>query len=146
MTKTPTPFELAVKLLSGRDKSEAQLRAALERKAFNASEIDDAVSRVKALGYLNDARAAQVMAQAELQRGSSLDGAVARLVAKGFDTNVARGAVTETWAAARQSDEATARALLKKKKLTGVKAARFLAGRGFDEALIARLVDLPFDD
>jgi SOS response regulatory protein OraA/RecX len=100
-----------------------------------------AVARVAELGYLDDARVAAERARLGLTEGRSRQGVIARLVAQGVDEGVAAAAVQAGAEALGHDDEAVARALVQKRRVTGAKAARLLAARGFDEDLIARVVD-----
>lgn len=139
-------LEHAKKLLAGRERTEAQLRAALERKGFAGDEIDQAVSRLKALHFLDDRRAAEAHARTAFAAKQSRAAVRRKLGALGVADADADGAVQRVAIDVGHDDEAAARALLTKRRLAGVKAARFLAGRGFDEALIRRLVpDLDAD-
>ena len=124
----------AVKLLAGRDKSESKLRAALERKAYPANEIDSAIARVKALGYLNETRFAQSKTRELLRQKKTPSDIRQRLERDGLSASVI-DPVLEAETAGFDPLSA-ARALLTKKKATGLKAARFLASRGFDDEVI----------
>lgn len=128
----------AVKLLAGRDKSELKLREALEKKAYPPSEIDEAIARVKALGYLDETRFAQTKTRELLRQKKTPADIRQRLERDGLATKII-DAVLEQEAAGFDPLTA-ARALLAKKKATGAKAARFLASRGFDDEVIRAVV------
>jgi regulatory protein len=130
----------AVKLLAGRDKSEASLRAALDKKAYAAHDIDAAIARLKTLGYLNETRFAQTKTRALLLQGKTPADIRQRLERDGLTAQLIDSVVSQEAAAAGYDPLQAARALLAKKRVTGAKAARFLASRGFDEELIRRLV------
>jgi regulatory protein len=134
-------FTHATRLLSGREKTAAQLRAALERKGFAAAEIAAALERCRELGYLDDARVAKRLALDGLDDGWVGEALLARLSAKGLDDRTARSAID----AAREEQGVTERsravALLTRRGLSGPKAARFLASRGFTEELVEELVN-----
>lgn len=130
----------ATRLLAGRDKTRAQLHAALLQRGYPEEEATAAVERAQALGYLDDRRVASRRAREALEEGWAGDALLGKLVATGLDEAVARAALEEAIAAAAWEPLAAARALLGRRKLTGPKAARFLAARGFEEDLIARLV------
>lgn len=106
-------FALATKLISGRDKTTAQVREALERKGFARDGLEE--------GWVGDAL-------------------LGKLTARGLDERTA----TEAISAAREElgfvDRSAAMALLRKRKLEGAKAARFLASRGFSEELVEQLI------
>ncbi len=128
-------FDAAVKLLSGRDKSRAQLVAALVLKGHTAEEIRDAIERCAALHYLDDDRAAIDLATKLYGEHRSAADVARRLEAKGFDPTVAERIPHDDLAAADQ--------LLKSRGLGGVKAARLLGSRGFDDSVVTSLVDVP---
>jgi SOS response regulatory protein OraA/RecX len=77
-----------------------------------------------------------------LVEGRSATDVTRRLTTQGLAEDVAEAAVDAEVEATGHDDEAAARALVLKRKLVGVKAARFLASRGFDEDVILRVVDL----
>ena len=128
-------FTRALKLLAGREKSRAQLEAALVLRGHTVKEISDALERCAELGYLDDRRAATDLARRLFAEGRSLVDVERRLEAKGLEPQVARQLGHDDLAAARQ--------LLKSKRVSGVKAARLLLSRGFEEELVATLVDVP---
>ena len=129
-------FDVAVKMLAGRPKSRARLFASLEAKGYPAQQIDAALDRCTELGYLNDARYAEDKTRSGLAEGRSISDVVRRLEADGI-----AGAEKVVRALAEGHDEvAAARALLQKKRLSGVRAARFLAGRGYSEDVIGAVV------
>ncbi len=139
---TVTALQHAVKLLAGRDKSELKLRMALEKKQYAAGEIDQAMSKLKALKYLDEGRFAQGKIKEALASGKTPAGIRQKLEAEG----VASRFIDQALAAHPFDPLAAARAVLAKKKATGVKAARFLASRGFDEEVIRALVPLSEDE
>ncbi len=142
-TKTPlTALAHAVKLLAVRERTEANLRAALGRKSYDPDEIDEALRTLKARGYLDDARFAETKAREGLRQGRALGDLTQRLARAGVDDAVAERTVGQVAAQAGYDPKQAALALLAKRKLGGPKAARFLASRGFDEALIRELVAL----
>lgn len=145
MSERTKPLAYAMKLLGARDKSEAQLRAALERKGYLADEIDATVAQLKRLKYLDDRRVAESKARTELAGRQSRSAVARRVASLGIEESLAEAAVGEVAAELGQHDEASARALIAKRALVGEKGARFLAARGFDEALIRRLLALPED-
>ncbi len=134
---------MVTKLLSGRDKTRAQLHAALERKGFTPEEITAALERAKSLGYLDDARVAKRRALAELSAGWAGEALRARLEATGVEPHTAQAAIDEAIAELGWRDLEAARRLLAVKKATGAKAARFLSSRGFSDDVVERLVGSP---
>lgn len=140
MTKAASALDVVTKLLSGRDKTRAQLRAALERKGFGVEEIEAALRRVVELGYVDEARVARRKAGDLLGEGWCGEALTARLGALGLDAQTIDSAVAEARAELGWNESAAAQALISKRRLEGVKAARFLASRGFSEDTVARLV------
>ncbi len=132
-------FDAAVRLLKGRAKSRAKLEQALAARGFTGPEIEAALVRVTQLGYVNDDRYAEAKARAELARGRSREDVLRRLEADGVAADVAETAARAAADEAGYDPLKAAQALLQKRKLAGVKAARFLAGRGFPEDVIERL-------
>ena len=59
------PYIVALRLLSARELSEAQLRTRLKRREFEADDIDSVINRLKADGTLNDRRVAGAIARME---------------------------------------------------------------------------------
>ncbi|MFO0601276.1 MAG: regulatory protein RecX [Myxococcaceae bacterium] len=130
----------ATKLLAGRDKSSAQLAQALERKGASREVIEATLERCRSLGYLDDRRLAVTLAREALEDGWVGEALSARLEAKGFAAAVVTEAIATAQAAAGTSLRERARALVARKKVTGLKAARFLASRGFPEEEIEAVV------
>lgn len=141
----PDALTQATRLLASTDKTRAQLVEALRRKGYPPPEIDQALTRAQALGYLDDARFARKKALAELRAGWAGEALLARLTGAGLDEALARAAVAEAAFEVRWVALEAARALMTARKVTGAKAARLLASRGFEEDVVERLVRLPQD-
>lgn len=139
-------LEHAKKLLAARERTEAQLRAALGRKQYDADEIDRAIERLKSLRFLDDRRAAEAHARTALTAKQSRAAVTRKLTSIGVADADAEAAVDRVGLEVGHDDEAAARMLLTKRRLSGLKAARFLAGRGFSEELIAKLVPEVVDE
>lgn len=133
-------FAHATKLISGRDKTAAQVREALERKGFSRDEIDAAIERCRELKYLDDARVAKRLALEALNDGWVGDALLGKLSSKGLDERTAHDAIMLAREELGFVDRSVAMGLLTKRKLEGAKAARFLASRGFPEELVEQLV------
>jgi len=140
MRAPPSALEFGKKLLAARERTEAQLRGAFERKGYPADEIDAAIARLKALKFVDDRRAAEAHARVAFASRHSVAAVSRKLSSLGVSTAEGHAAVERVREEVGHEDERAARDLLAKRRLTGVKAARFLAGRGFDEALIRTLV------
>ena len=59
-------WEYALRVLAGRASSTGEIREKLRRRAERASDVDDALARLKDYGYLNDRRFAEGFAAARL--------------------------------------------------------------------------------
>jgi regulatory protein len=135
-------YDRALRLLAARPRSRAKLEARLTEAGHAAPEIEAAIARATELGYLDDRAFARNQAEALLARFSPRVVEL-KLVGLGLPEQLARESV-----AALQADEpALARSILERRFGQGpfegkaaARAARFLLGRGFDEALIERLV------
>ncbi|MDP1821959.1 MAG: RecX family transcriptional regulator [Archangium sp.] len=136
----PDALTQATRLLASTDKTAAQLIAALARRGHSQVEIDGALERARALGYLDDRRVAAKKAKDDLRAGWVGEALLARLTATGLDEAVARSAVKDAIAESGWSALDAARRLVTARKLTGAKAARFLASRGFEEDVVERVI------
>lgn len=133
-------FDAAVKLLKGRAKSRANLERDLLRRGFEAMEVDSALQKVGELGYLNDNVYAENKAREGFTLGRSRADILQRLEKDGVDASLAERAIGQVGKDLGYDEEQAARALIHKRKLTGLKAAQMLGRRGFSEATIERLV------
>jgi regulatory protein len=120
-------------LLARRERTTHQLRQALLVAEWPESEVDAAIASLKRVGYLNEQRAAQLLAD-KAASGRGKAAIEAKLLAAGVDE------ATTAKVLPVRDEEAEARELLRRRGLAGVKAARFLSGRGFDEALICKIL------
>jgi regulatory protein len=144
-------FQLAVRLLAHRGRSRQQLAQALARRQVAPEVVEAVLTRLTALGYLDDARLAGARARSLLERGRlAPEGVQARLEAQGVSAPAARAAVEAAGAELGVEPHALARRLLEGKGLLGRplsprelgQAGRLLLSRGFPEeevpALLAR--------
>lgn len=148
---------LALRVLAYHARSEAQLRARLERAGHGAG-ADEVLAWARRLGYLDDAVYARARARALLGAGRvGPRRAEQRLRAAGIDAASARAAVAaaaEERAEDRREGEPAEVALCRDalaRRLRGralsllddrerARVARFLLGRGFSSSAVARLV------
>jgi len=131
-----------VRLLASRDRTTAELDQALERRGHGLQERQAALEAMRHLGYLDERRAGALLARRWLQEGRSLAAVVARLGQKGLPGPLATEVAEAEARASGHSDQAAARRLLEARRVSGPRAARLLASRGFPEELIARLLGL----
>jgi len=90
--KRGSPFDCSLRVLSLRDHSEAELRRKLKEKGYQEEEIEESIARVKALGYIDDARFARSFASSAIRNGR---GYGARLKLELTRRGVAAGIVAE---------------------------------------------------
>ena len=140
MPQRPDALTQITRLLASTDKTRAQLVAALTRRDYEPAEIDEALSRAKSLGYLDDGRVAQRKARSELLAGWAGEALLARLTATGLEEAIARSAVKDAIAESGWTALQAARTLIVARKLEGARGARFLASRGFEEDVVERVI------
>jgi len=144
--------EYALRALSRRGLTAAELRARLSARGFAEVAVDAALGRVQELGYLDDAAIADAVLR-EASRAHHGTRRIARTLARrGVAASVAESAVRDR----HDDDLASARAFLAKRFPGGVggdarvraRALRMLASRGYSHE-VARLavgVDVDLDD
>jgi len=145
----PDAYIVALTLLSARELSESQIRARLKRREIPDSEADDAISRLKRDGTLNDRRVALAIARMESSikhRGRTR--VLQKIRQAGIDGDIAEDAVREVFEEVNEGDLLD-RAM--ERRLRGgavadldergrARIARGLAGQGFSlDAIFKRL-------
>ena len=138
----PDAFDLAIRLLGLRPHSELEIRQKLRRRGCPASAIDQAVSRVRGLGYLDDAAFAKALvARRSHSRGPAL--VAAELATRGIDRDVTREALR---AVDHPAQVEAARRLAARRPHADrrVLAARLLR-RGFPFDVIREALELELD-
>jgi regulatory protein len=133
-------YVAALKMLAGRELSEAQVRQRLARRRHDEESIDAAIARLKADGSLDDERAAGAMARS--QRSLKKRGKLRvkrEIEAAGIAASIARRAVDEAFAgvdAEALLSEALARRLRGKARIADDKEFqrlyRYLLRQGFE--------------
>jgi regulatory protein len=130
----------ALKMLAGRELSEAQVRQRLARRRHDQESIDAAISRLKADGGLDDARAAGAIARSQttLKKRGKLR-VKREIEAAGISSSIARRAVDEAFAGL--DVEALVSAALARRLRAGARIAddkefqrlyRYLLAQGFE--------------
>ena len=136
--RPPTdPYQLAVRLIGSRAHSEAELRRKLRQRGCEPGDVEAALRRLRALGYLDDAAYARgLVARRSAGRGPTL--IAAELAAKGIDRELAAEALREV---DRQQHVEAARRLVERSPgmLPGRLAAR-MHRRGFAADLIREVL------
>lgn len=138
----PSAYQQAIVLLEARERTEHELRRALATRGHAEADVEAAVTRARELGYLDERRVAEARARRGFAEARSTADVTARLARSGLADAVIEQAVAEAVQESGHTDEASARALLRRRKLTGAKAARFLASRGFEEELVRKILAL----
>jgi len=145
----PDAYIVALTLLSARELSESQIRARLKRREIPDSEADDAISRLKRDGTLNDRRVALAIARMESSikhRGRTR--VLQKIRQAGIDGDIAEDAVREVFEEVNEGDLLD-RAMERRLRGAAVadldergraRIARGLAGQGFSlDAIFKRL-------
>ena len=132
-------LDAIARLARVRERTVAELRLRLETRGYEPDEIEGALKRARALGYVDDARAAHSLVERWQARGASRAFLEDKLEASGVAEALAREALREV-----PNERALALAALDR-RYRGQPAprgrqARFLASKGYDEALIADLL------
>ena len=138
----------ALKMLAGRELSEAQVRLRLARRKHDSDDIDRAIERLKAGGYIDDSRAAAVIARREttVRRRGKLR-VSGRLRAAGISRAVADRAVQQVFQDVDVDallDSALEKRLRGRTRIDDEKEFqrlyRYLVGQGFEpDRVLARL-------
>jgi regulatory protein len=132
-------YVTALTLLARRELSEAQVRQRLSRRGFTLDDIDDAVTRLRQDGSLDDARVAAAIARSQLSLKKRGARRVRREIeAAGIASALADRAVADVYA--EVDGEALLAAALDRKLGTRrlqddremARIYRYLVGQGFD--------------
>ena len=142
-------LEAAVKMLARRARSEAEVRAQLERKGLAGAAVDDAIARLKELRYLDDEAFAANRATLLLRANNGPRSVARKLAAAGIGEEQARAAIEQGREGASERDLAR-RALEARRPRVDersplperIRAARWLLGRGFSEEIARALLSL----
>ena len=142
---TPTPLDVAARLLARAPRTEADLTARLVRLGYRRETADAAVARCRELGWVGDASYARERARALRARGAGSLKIAADLAARGLPEALVEAAVVESLTGEREHD--WARRLLERRRLShGSARARawgLLQRHGFPEEVIAGLLGEP---
>jgi len=146
-------LQLALRFLSYRSRSEAEVERRLARGGYTSAIIGTTLERLRSLHYIDDETFARNWALGRIQnRGDGPKRIELELQAKGVNQAVAREVIRETF---RQVDETeNARKLLRKRyhgtDLSDPKAiqraASFLQNRGYNGKTISELLHCPVEE
>lgn len=133
-TRPADPFEVALRVLRVREHSVASLDERLAGRGFGDAERAAAMRRLHELGYLDDVRFAQLRAEALCMRGSGNRLIDADLARHGIDR-----AVREQVLDSLEPEDDRVAAIVGRRGASP-RVARLLAGRGFDEDAVGRVI------
>lgn len=142
-------LQKALKLLAARQRTELELRKALQ--AFPPADVDSALARVKELGYINDRETARARARTRVGQGEAPRLAAKKLSAQGIAAADARAAASEAAEGAGE-EELAVRAL--DRRLRGRKPAsereklrllRALIAKGHRPSVAARALGMTWE-
>ncbi len=92
--KTKNAFSCALRLLSYRNRSSAELLEKLGLKGFTGEQVDEALQKLDRLGYINDSALAEALSrQARENRGLGRRGAFGYLLKRGISAGLAEEAL-----------------------------------------------------
>ena len=142
---TPTPLDVAARLLTRAPRTEADLEARLVARGYQKATAQKTVARCRELGYVGDERFAHDRAKALRERGAGSLKIAADLTARGLSELLTLAAVE---ASLDGEPEATwaRRVLERERKARGPQAWRLLVGRGFPEDVVADVAGDPGED
>ena len=145
--------EAAVKYLSYKARTRAQVVEHLRRKGFEDGEIEEAVKELEAYRYIDDMAYSSMYFRYGFDKGRGIMRIKRELAEKGVDRDVIEAAFDELEDVPDQFEEAlriagealggadmSAMAYEEKRKLKG-RVSRRLAGRGFSSDVIYRVLD-----
>jgi regulatory protein len=143
------PYVDGLKLLAGRELSEAQVRQRLARKGYAPAAIDEAIARLKEERAIDDVRVAEAIARSETstKRRGKLRVRM-QIERAGIAAATARKAVDDVFTeidADAMLEAALTRRMLGREKIEDDKEYqrlyRYLLNQGFDNDRIARALD-----
>ena len=137
-------LQKATDLLAGQEQSSSVLRQKLLARKYNATEVDDALAKLKRYKYIDDEEACRRQFENFYAEGKlSVRQIVVKLIQRGFDQNFIERLIPDD---VDEHERTAAEKLLAKKflgtaKFDRIKAWQFLASRGFDSDIIAAAVE-----
>jgi regulatory protein len=125
---------IATRALARREHSRRSLRERLQRAGVGESELEDALAELERVGLLDDARFARERARVLAERGKG-DAAIRfDLERSGVGAAEAEEALADLEPERERAEQVVSR------RGAGPATARLLAGRGFDEDVVAAVV------
>jgi regulatory protein len=145
-----SPYDLAMRWLKIRDRSETELRRKYREKKVDQTAVDEVIAKLKTMGMLNDKTFANAKAVGLVNRGKHGPKMIAaRLAAAGVAKESIKEAVTGAMGGV--DELAMAREALKKKHPAAIgtkdqklraKAYRFLLSRGFSGSVVGKALQV----
>jgi regulatory protein len=136
----------ALRLLSVRSRSRAELERRLVRAGYEPDEVEAAIADLEEVGLVDDERFARELAEAKRRRGMGRRAGLAALRAKGVDREIAEQAVGEV-NPEDEADRAYELALGRLERLRSLppdvayrRAVGFLVRRGFEPVIASTAV------
>lgn len=136
----------ALRLLSVRSRSRAELERRLSRAGYEPDEVEAAIADLEEVGLVDDERFARELAEAKRRRGMGRRAGLAALRAKGVDREIAEQAVGEV-NPEDEADRAYELALGRLERLGSLppdvayrRTVAFLVRRGFEPVIASTAV------
>jgi regulatory protein len=140
--------QAALRLLTGRARTRAELVARLGQRGFTDAAVDEALGRLEAVGLIDDAALAASYAEARAERGLHPSVVAAELRDRGVDADLAERAAAAAAPAAEQAERCEAVAASRLARLGGLdratrarRLAGFLQRRGYPTDLVQEVVN-----
>jgi regulatory protein len=135
---TDAAHAAALRLLTSRARTRAELRQRLEDRGFEATAVAEALERLERVGLVDDAALAQTVAEGRAERGLNAPAIAAELRDRGVDPAVAERAANAAVPAEDRADRCRQVAQARLAQLAGLPAstqlrrlATYLARRGY---------------
>lgn len=141
-------WQLALKLLTARSLSVAELRRKLASRGMDGGATESVILELKARGYLDDEKLCQLYVQGLIERKAhGRRWVFYKLLKRGIDKQIITAALDKAFSGIGESDLALRAASTKLSRLQAdepkkraAKLTRFLRNRGFSEDSIMKVV------
>ncbi len=146
--KTNDAYLAALRMLARRELSEAQVRQRLSRKAFDPTDVDDAIARLREERAIDDQRVAEAIARSETSVRKRGKLRVRRKIeSAGIRPTIAKQALEEVFGALDADallESALAKRLPRGESIADERAFnrlyRYLVGQGFEPDRVLELL------
>jgi len=135
-------LEYAIKILNKKDYTEFEIRNRLKHKKFNDENIDDIVSKLKSLKFINDERFAENFLFFKSKRGYGKKGIAYNMKLKGLSENII-DRVLGSFDESKFADSIFLKRAkeIKKDKNYKQKLFSYMLRRGFEYDTVSKLFD-----